>query len=201
MRKLVVSEFISLDGVMEAPGGDDGYVHGPWTMPFWCDELATYKTAELEAADGLLLGRITYQGFANAWPERSGDPFSDKMNTMAKYVVSATLVNPTWHNTTVIGRDLVTAVQALKAQDGGDLLVAGSATLVHGLLQADLVDELRLAIYPLTLGVGKRLFPTDTRLNFAATQSSTSSTGVLLTNYQRIDEVPDSGLFPDKFKD
>src|SRR4051812_43859138 len=99
MRKLVVTEFVSLDGVMEAPGGDDGYVHGAWTMPYWGDDIGEYKTAEMEPADALLLGRRTYEGLAAAWPDRGGDPFSDKMNSMAKYVVSDTLDAPTWNNT------------------------------------------------------------------------------------------------------
>src|SRR3954451_1142763 len=123
MRKLGVTEFVSLDGVMEAPGGDDGYVHGAWTVPYWSDELGVFKTAELEAADAQLLGRVTYQGFSAAWPERSGDPFSDKFNSMAKYVVSSTL-DPalTWNNSHLLEGDMVEAVTALKNQDGADIL-------------------------------------------------------------------------------
>jgi dihydrofolate reductase len=196
-RKLVVTEFISLDGVMEAPGGDDGYVHGAWTMPYWCDEVGEFKTAEVMAADALLLGRITYNGFAAAWPERSGDPFTDKMNTMAKYVVSGTLTDPTWANTTVLGGGMVAAVTALKDQPGDDILVAGSATLAKALLAAELVDELvdelRLAVYPVMLGIGKTIYGANTRLNFEVTHSTTTSTGVVLTSYTRTElpaEVP-----------
>jgi len=185
MRKLVVTEFISLDGVMEAPGGDDGYVHGAWTMPFWGDEIAEFKTAEMVAADALLLGRVTYQGFAAAWPERSGDEFSDKMNSMEKFVASNTLTSAVWNNSTILRGDVVSAIKELKGRDGADIIVHGSATLAQSLLRADLVDELRLAIYPLTLGVGKKLFGPDTRLDFTATDSTLTGTGVTLTSYYR----------------
>jgi dihydrofolate reductase len=201
MRKVVVTEFVSLDGVMEAPGGDDGYVHGAWTIPYWCDEIGVFKTEELFAADSMLLGRHTYEGFAAAWPERTGDPFSDRMNTMGKDVVSATLTDPAWQNTTVHTGDLAAIVRALKDGDGGDLLVVGSATLVHGLLRADLVDELRLATYPVTLGVGKRLYPADTRLDFELVGVTTAPTGVTLSTYRRTFEPADSGLFPDRFRE
>jgi dihydrofolate reductase len=187
MRKLVVSEFVSLDGVMEAPGGDDGYVHGPWTVPYWGDDLAEYKSAELFAADALLLGRVTYSGFAAAWPERSGDPFSDHMNSMAKYVVSETLTQASWAPSTILRGDLGQIVGELKGRDGGDILVNGSCTLVHGLLAADLVDELRLAIYPLTLGIGKRLLDAGARLNFELVECRSTASGVLLTTYRRSD--------------
>jgi len=185
MRKLVVTEFVSLDGVMEAPGGDDGYVHGAWTMPFWGDEIAQFKTAEMAAADALLLGRVTYQGFAAAWPERSGDEFSDKMNSMEKYVVSKTLTAAPWNNSTILRGDLVREIGQLKARDGADIIVHGSATLAQGLLRADLVDELRLAVYPITLGVGKKLFGPDTRLDFEAVDSTLSGSGVVLSTYRR----------------
>jgi dihydrofolate reductase len=189
MRKLVVTEFISLDGVMEAPGGDDGYVHGAWTMPYFCDEVGAFKTAELMAADALLIGRTTYDGFAAAWPERSGDPFTEKMNTMAKYVVSSTLTDPTWANTTVLGGDAVAAVRAVKEQAGDDILLAGSASLAKTLLAAGLVDELRLAMFPVVLGLGKTLFEPGMRLNFEVAESSVAPTGVILTSYTRA-EVP-----------
>ncbi|MGD9996391.1 MAG: dihydrofolate reductase family protein [Ilumatobacteraceae bacterium] len=190
MRKLVVTEFVSLDGVMEAPGGDDGYVHGAWTLPFFNDEVAEFKTAELFAADAMLLGRRTYQGFAAAWPERTGDPFSDAMNSMAKHVVSSTLTTLEWNNSHLVQGDLVEGIRALKESDGADILVAGSATLVHGLLRADLVDELRLAVYPLALGVGKRVFADDIRVDFELDDMRQSSTGVLLTTYRRVDRRP-----------
>jgi dihydrofolate reductase len=190
MRKLVVTEFVSLDGVMEAPGGDDGFVHGAWTLPFWSDEIGEYKMAELAAADAQLLGRRTYQGFAAAWPERSGDPFSDAMNSMPKYVVSSTLTTLEWNNSHLVDGDMAAGVQALKEAEGADILVAGSATLVHGLLRADLVDELRLAIYPLALGVGKRVFADDIRTDFELAEMTRTGTGVLLTTYRRVDRRP-----------
>ncbi|MFN8051041.1 MAG: dihydrofolate reductase family protein [Acidimicrobiales bacterium] len=196
MRKLVVTEFISLDGVMEAPGGDDGYVHGPWTMPYWCDDIGAYKNAEMETADALLLGRRTYEGFAAAWPSRTGDDFSDKMNSMAKYVVSGTLTSADWQNTTILSGDMATEVAALKAQDGGDIMVAGSATLAQSLFEADLVDELRLAIYPITLGSGKKLFPHESRLDFEPVEITQASTGVTLTTFRRCEARPMATDFP-----
>jgi dihydrofolate reductase len=184
MRKLVVSEF------MEAPGGDDGFVHGAWTVPYWCDELAEYKSVELFAADALLLGRRTYQGFANAWPERSGDPFTDRMNTVAKQVVTGTLHTLEWNNSHILSGTMEASVRSLKESDGADILVAGSATLVQGLLRADLVDELRLAIYPLVLGTGRKLFPADARIDFEAASMKQTPTGVMLTSYRRVDLGP-----------
>lgn len=188
MRKLVVSEFVSLDGVMEAPGGDDGYVHGAWTMPYWDDEVAAYKGAEFAAADALLLGRVTYQGFAAAWPQRT-DEGADYINAMAKYVVSSTLETADWNNTTILPGDPAVSVADLKAGEGADILVAGSCTLVAALLRAGLVDELRLAIYPVVLGVGKRIFPADLRVDFDVAEINTSPSGVILTSYLRRDDV------------
>jgi dihydrofolate reductase len=186
MRKLVVTEFVSLDGVMEAPGGDDGYKHGAWTMPYWNDEIGEFKTAEMDAADAQLLGRVTYQGFAAAWPERSGDPFSDKFNSMPKYVVSSTLdPDLSWNNSHLLAGDVGDAVSELKAQEGGDILVAGSATLVKDLLRRGLVDELRLAVYPLTLGEGKRLFDDVGRADLELVESKATSSGVNLLVYRK----------------
>lgn len=190
MRKLVVSEFVSLDGVIEAPGGEDDYVHGPWTLPYFCDEVREFKSEELLAADALLLGRVQYEGFSAAWPERSGDLFSDRMNSMEKYVVSSTLTDPTWNNTHVLSGDMATEVQALRDGEGGDILVAGSATLVRSLLEADLVDELRLAIYPLTLGSGKKMFPAASHLHFDVVDVSATSTGVILATHRRGEAPP-----------
>jgi dihydrofolate reductase len=196
MRKLVVSEFVSLDGVMEAPGGEDGYPHGAWTVPYWGDDLGVFKTAELEAADALLLGRVQYEGFAGAWPQRSGDPFSDKMNSMRKYVVSSTLEDPAWENTQVLEGDPLEAVAALKAEAGDDILVAGSSTLAKALLRAGLVDELRLAVYPLTLGEGKRLFDDVGRADLELVESSVTSTGVNLLVYRKADGPPAGAEHP-----
>lgn len=159
MRKLIVSEFLSLDGVMEDPGGAEGFEHGGWSMKFNDPEGMRFKLEEVMAADALLLGRVTYEGFAAAWPAMK-DPagFADQMNGMAKHVVSSTLTDPSWSNSTVISGDLRAAVEDLKGQEGGDLLVAGSATLVRWLLAEGLVDELRLMVHPIVLGSGKRLF-------------------------------------------
>ena len=160
MRKIIVSEFITADGVIEDPGGAERqqFPHGGWAFRFQQgSDGEHFKLDETMAADGLLLGRVTYAGFAQAWPTMPSDPagFTDKMNRMPKYVVSTTLTSPTWANTTVIGID---DVAKLKQQSGGDLVVAGSATLVQGLTDRHLVDEYRLMVFPIALGAGKRLF-------------------------------------------
>jgi dihydrofolate reductase len=160
MRKVVVSEFVSLDGVMEDPGGAEGFAHGGWAFKFERGpEGDKYKLDELMAADALLLGRVTYEGFAKAWPSMKDDVgFADKMNNMPKYVVSSTLTDPKWNNTTVIRDDVVEEVRKLKEQRGQDILVAGSRRLAQALTQAGLVDEYRLMVHPIVLGSGKRLF-------------------------------------------
>jgi len=134
MRKLIVSEFLTLDGVMEAPGGEKGHPHSGWVFKFMGPEQLVYKLAETLEAQSLLIGRVTYESFAGAWPRRSGE-FADKMNAMPKHVVSTTLESPAWHNTEVITGDVAAAVTLLKAQDGGPILVAGSRTLVHTLME------------------------------------------------------------------
>jgi dihydrofolate reductase len=160
MRKLIVSEFVTLDGVMDDPGGSDGLEGGGWAFQFERGaEGNKFKLDETLQADALLLGRITYEGFAAAWPGRSDEMgFAEKMNGMPKYVVSRTLQEATWNNTTIISGDVAAEVAKLKAQPGGDLLVAGSGQLVRALLAAELIDELRLMVYPIVLGTGKRLF-------------------------------------------
>jgi len=160
VAKLVVSEFISVDGVMEDPGGSEGTARGGWAFHFNRGaEGDKFKFDELTSADALLLGRKTYEGFAAAWPGRTDDTgFADKMNGMRKYVVSNSLTNPEWNNTTIIGGDVVDDVSKLKQQRGGDVLVFGSCQLVHALIENDLVDELRLMVFPIVLGMGKRLF-------------------------------------------
>jgi dihydrofolate reductase len=156
MRRIVVTEFVSLDGVMEDPGGAEGYKHGGWTFKFQDPEGMKYKLDETMDHDALLLGRVTYAGFAEAWPGRTdGAGFADKMNSMPKYVVSNTLEHAEWNNSEVISFD---QIPGLKQQDGGDFLVAGSATLVKALHAAGLVDEYRLMVFPIVLGGGKRLF-------------------------------------------
>jgi dihydrofolate reductase len=159
MRRIVVTEFLSLDGVMEDPGGSEGTEFGGWTFKFDDPEGMKYKLDEVSDHDAMLLGRVTYEGFASAWPGRTDEVgFADKMNAMPKYVVSRTLEKADWNNSTVLSGDLATEVSALREQDGGDILVAGSATLVRGLIGADLVDEYRLMVFPIVLGEGRRLF-------------------------------------------
>jgi dihydrofolate reductase len=158
MARVVVTEFVSLDGVMEAPGGDDGFVRGAWTFEFdRGDEGNKFKLDETMATDALLLGRKTYEGFAAAWPQRDGE-FADRFNSMPKYVVSSTLTDPSWTNTTVLSGDPVAEVSRLKEGGDGELVVHGSGTLVRALVEADLVDELRLMVFPVVLGTGMKLF-------------------------------------------
>jgi len=158
MSKLIVSQFITLDGVIEDPGGSEGFERGGWAFQFERGpEGDKFKLDELLASDVLLLGRVTYEGFAAAWPSRTGD-FAEKFNTMRKYVVSTTLDEPGWNNSTVIGANVAEEVAKLKDEPGGDILVNGSVQLVRTLLDHDLVDELRLMVFPVVLGAGKRLF-------------------------------------------
>ena len=159
MRRIVVTEFVSLDGVMEDPGGAEGTQHGGWTFRFDDPEGMKYKLDEVMEHDAMLLGRVTYEGFAAAWPGMTDDVgFADKMNAMPKYVVSRTLQSAGWSNSTVLSGDVAEEVAALKQQEGGDILVAGSASLVSELVAHDLVDEYRLMVFPIILGSGKRLF-------------------------------------------
>jgi dihydrofolate reductase len=162
MGKVIVTEFVTVDGVFEDPGGSEGTEHGAWSFAFdGGQDFFAFKGAELEAADAQLLGRVTYEEFAQAWPTRSGDPFSDKFNAMPKFVVSSTLTDPTWQNSTVIGTDLATEVPRLKKRYSGDILVNGSGRLARSLLTAGLADELRLMIFPVILGSGTRLLDGD----------------------------------------
>lgn len=192
MRKLIVSEFVSLDGVMQAPGGKDedrdgGFEHGGWTWPYWHDDIGQSFAALMQGVDALLLGRRTYVTHAQAFePMPAGDPFGDLMNTPAKYVVSRTLEKPIWRNTTIIRDDVVAAVRALKAGPGKTIVTDGSSQLVHLLIEHDLVDELYLHVYPLALGRGKRVFP-DTGLDrrFTLAEARPYPTGVVGLRYTR----------------
>jgi dihydrofolate reductase len=158
MGRIIVTEFVSLDGVMEDPGGAEDFRHGGWSFQISRgDEGDEFKLTETVETDALLLGRATYEGFAEAWPQRSGE-FADKFNNMPKYVVSSTLKDPTWTNTTVLDGEPVEALTRLKETFDGDLVVHGSARLVQTLVEHDLVDELRLMTWPVLLGSGKRLF-------------------------------------------
>jgi dihydrofolate reductase len=160
--RIVVTEFVSLDGVMEDPGGAEGYEHGGWSFQVSRgDEGDKFKLDELVDAEAQLLGRVTYEGFAKAWPSITDEAgFAAKMNSMPKYVVSSTLTNPEWQNATVLSGDVAEEVSKLKREVDGNILVAGSAQLVQALIEHDLVDELRLMVYPVVLGSGKRLFGT-----------------------------------------
>ena len=158
MGNVVVSEFVTVDGVMEDPGGAEGFERGGWAFQFdRGPEGDKFKLDEVMASDVLLLGRVTFEGFAAAWPSRTGE-FADKFNTMPKYVVSKTLGEPEWSNSTVIRGDVAAAVAKLRQEPGGDILVNGSAQLVRELAEHDLVDEYRLMVFPVVLGRGKRLF-------------------------------------------
>ena len=184
MRKLIVTEFVSLDGIMEAPGGEPGYAHSGWVADFFDDELGAYKQEEQLAADVLLLGRVTYESFYGAWPQREG-AFAEKINTMRKYVASTTLASSEWHDTTVIASDVPGAVAGLKEEDGGPILVAGSRTLVQFLLAEGLVDELNLQVFPLLLGSGARLYPdTPEKTTMELLTSMALGSGVLLQSYR-----------------
>jgi len=194
--RVVVSEFISLDGVVQAPGGPEedtsgGFRHGGWSMPYFDPEVMGPVIGEIaERSEALLQGRRTYQVSAAAWPERSGDPFADWVNSAQKYVVSDTLseADLTWSPTTIIrGADLANQVTELRGEPGGDVYVYGSLTLVRTLLAAELVDELVLMIEPITLGGGKTLFPNDGEVRrFEFDSAETSSTGVQVCRYRPI---------------
>jgi dihydrofolate reductase len=158
MSKVVVSQFVTLDGVVEDPGGAEGFDRGGWAFQFnRGDDGDKFKLDEVMQSDALLLGRVTYEGFAEAWPSRAGD-FADKFNNMPKYVVSTTMDEADWNNSTVIKGDVAEEVGKLKEQPGGDILVNGSVQLVHALVEDDLIDEYRLMVFPVVLGSGKRLF-------------------------------------------
>jgi dihydrofolate reductase len=172
MRNLVITEFVSLDGVMEDPS---------WTFPYWNDEIANFKGEETEASDALLLGRVTYQGFAAAWPQRKGDG-AEYFNSVRKYVVSTTLDKAEWNNSVLIQKNIMEEIAKLKQQEGTDITVHGSATLAQSLMQHDLVDRLRLLVYPVVLGKGKRLFAENStaKFNLVRTQSFTSGVAALI---------------------
>jgi dihydrofolate reductase len=187
MRRIVVTEFISLDGVIEDPGGSEGTRHGGWTFKFNDPDGMKYKLDETMDHEAMLLGRVTYEGFAEAWPGRTDEAgFADKMNSMPKYVVSKTLTQADWNNSTILSGDLAQEVTALKEQEGGDILIAGSASLVRGLTDLGLVDEYRLMTFPIVLGEGKRLFEgvsDATTLHLVDVKPLT--TGTMILTYHR----------------
>ena len=185
MRKLIVTEFVSLDGVMEAPGGEPGHTHTGWTMDYHDEEQIRYKLEETLEAEALLIGRVTYESFASAWPERGGD-FADKMNAMPKHVVSTTLTDPEWNNTTVISGNVPQEVAKLKEGDRGPIVIAGSRTLVHSLIPHDLIDEFRLMIFPVTVGSGARLWPeSPDKMALELADTRKYDSGVVVNVYRR----------------
>jgi dihydrofolate reductase len=189
MARIVVTEFISLDGVVEDPGGSEDFKHGGWSFKFdRGDGGNKFKVDETMDADAMLLGRVTYEGFAEAWPSRDGE-FADKFNTMPKYVVSSTLSDPEWPNSTVIDGNVIEEVQKLREGPGGDILVHGSVQLAQTLIDNDLVDELRLMVFPVVLGSGKRLFgETGDKKTLKLTDSQTVGEGVAILVFQPADK-------------
>jgi len=190
MRKIVVSEFVSLDGVMQAPGGKDedtegGFAYGGWTWPYWDDGIGVHFNAVMSESDAMLLGRKTWQIHGGAFePMAEGDPFGDAMNAMPKYVVSTTLTDTAaWRNSTLISGNVVEEVRALKEQPGKNIIIDGSSVLIHTLARNDLIDEYRLVVYPLALGGGKKVFPDGVRLNLRLVGAQPLPSGVVLTHY------------------
>lgn len=175
--KLVVTQFITLNGVVGEPQN--------WSFPYWSDETGKFKFDELVSTDAHLLGRVTYEGFAAAWPSRTDEAgFADRMNNLPKYVVSTTLEKADWNNSTIINENVAEEIAKLKAQPGGDLLVAGSVTLVRFLMENDLVDEYRLLTYPLVLGEGRRLFTEGSKASLKLTETKQMGSGVVLLRYE-----------------
>lgn len=179
MRRVVATEYVTLDGVMQDPGGG-------WSFPFWTEEAARFKFDELFSSDALLLGRVTYEGFAKAWPSMKDDAgFADRMNSLPKYVVSRTLQEVSWNNSRLIKGNVAEEVSRLKQQPGQDILLAGSAALVQTLMQHDLIDEYRLMLHPIVVGSGKRLFGEGTdRKVLRLVETKTFSSGIVILSYQ-----------------
>jgi dihydrofolate reductase len=190
MRKIIVSEYITLDGVIEDPGGAEGFKHGGWSFHFGGQEQQQYKFDELFASDALLLGRRTYEGFAAAWPNMAAQTgaYGERMNSLPKYVVSTTLSETTW-NATLLKGDLAEELSRLKQEDGQDILVFGSSQLVHTLHERGLIDEYRLMVFPVVLGSGKRLFPdTEEKRTLKLIETRTFNSGVVVLSYQLVKE-------------
>lgn len=193
MRKLIVAEFITLDGVIQAPGDskedtDAGFAHGGWTHPYWHDDIGAHFFQAMTESDALLLGRKTWQGHGAAFdPMPDGDPFGDVMKSKQKYVVSTTLKDASlWRNSTIISKNVVAEVRKLKAQPGLNILLDGSSVLVHTLIENDLVDEYALHVYPLVLGGGKKLFPDGMSVHLKLIEATPLPTGVVYQRYEPV---------------
>ena len=189
MRELIIAQFITMDGVIQAPGGADedtegGFTHGGWTHPYWHDDIGAHFFQAMDQADALLLGRKTWEIHGGAFEPMQDDPFGSVMNGVRKYVVSTTLPSAqTWRNSTLISRNVVEEIRKLKQEPGKNILLDGSSVLAHTLIENDLVDEYMLHVYPLVLGSGKRLFPEGKRVNLTLVESQMLPTGVV---YQRL---------------
>src|SRR5437870_4064053 len=180
-RKLAATLFMSLDGVVEEPL--------KWSFPYWNEEIGKFKLEETQASDALLLGRVTYQGFAAAWPSRKDDEgFADKFNSMPKYVASRTLTKLDWNNSHLIKGDVAAGVAKLKQEPGQDIVIHGSPTLIRSLMPHNLIDEYRLLVYPIVLGRGKRLFDEASQAKLKLAESETFSEGVVKLVYRRNDK-------------
>lgn len=191
MRELIIHEFITLDGVIQAPGGKDedtdgGFKYGGWTLPYWHDDIGAHFDQAFKQADTLLLGRKTWQIHGGAFEQMAGDPFADAMNAMPKVVVSTTLESPSlWRNSTLIRDNVVEEIRRLKAQPGKNILMDGSSVLAHTLIENDLVDQIDLHVYPISLGGGKKLFPEGKRVGLKLVETSSTPTGVVFMRYRR----------------
>jgi dihydrofolate reductase len=192
MRNIIVAEFVSLDGVIQAPGGaeedtEGGFAYGGWTGPYWHDDIGAHFFQAMSQTDALLLGRKTWEIHGGAFePLPAGDLFGDMMNSIPKYVVSSTLTSTSaWRNSTLISGNVIEEIRALKAQPGKNIMIDGSSVLIHALAEHDLIDEYSLHVYPLVLGGGKKLFPEGRRINLRLIESTPLPTGVLFTRYAR----------------
>jgi dihydrofolate reductase len=191
MRQLIVAEFITLDGVIQAPGGEDedtegGFTHGGWTRPYWHDDIGAHFFQAMSSADAFLLGRKTWQIHGGAFETMEGNPFADALNKVQKYVVSTTLNDASaWRNSTLIRDNVVESIRELKQQSGGNILLDGSSVLTKVLAENDLVDEYSLHVYPIVLGAGKKLFPEGKRIDLKLVEASSLPTGVVFMRYRR----------------
>jgi dihydrofolate reductase len=192
MRDIIVHEFITLDGVIQAPGSKDedtdgGFEHGGWTLPYWHDDIGTRFFQAMSQADTMLLGRKTWQGHGAAFdPMPAGDPFGDAMKAIRKYVVSTTLTSTSlWRNSNLISRNVVEEVRKLKEQPGKNIIMDGSSVLAHALEENDLIDEYALHVYPIVLGSGKRLFPSGKRIELRLVEAAPIPSGVVFMRYRR----------------